>query len=100
MIKFYYLDDSIISLDMSARLTELQEEYLTRIRNAKDKKRELEKADVRDLMEEIRQLEEECLTLSKSKIDTATQSYDAVFKRLLFWDPKRRKFRSIDTLEN
>jgi len=74
------------------RLVELQEEYAGRLKNAKDRKQEAQKPDVQAMLEEIKQLQEECLAYSKSKIDVASQNFDVVERQIEKLDTELRKF--------
>lgn len=48
------------------------------MKNAKDKKQETQKQENQALLDEIRALQEECLSYCRFKVDIATQSYDVV----------------------
>ena len=73
-------------LDANSRLVELQDEYTSRMKGAKDRKAEAQKPDMQQMLEEIRQLQEECLAHSRSKVDVATQNFDIVSICKLMWE--------------
>jgi len=76
----------------NSRLVELQDEYTSRLKSAKDRKAEVQKADMLEMLEEIRQLQEECLAYSRSKVDVATQNFDIVEKQIVKLDGELKKF--------
>ena len=86
--------------DSNQRLVELQEEYAGRMKNAKDKKQEAQKPDTQAMMEEIKQLQEECLAYSRSKIDVSGQNYDVVEKQIEKLDAELRKFEDELKVQN
>jgi len=63
---------------LSAHLEESQKTYMDHIKNVKDKKQESQKPENQMMIEEIKKLQTECLSLSKEKFDIARQNYEIV----------------------
>lgn len=76
----------------NSKLIELQDEYSSRLKSAKDKKQEAQKPDMQALLAEIRQLQESCIAFSHSKVDVATQNYDIVEMHIQKLDTELKKF--------
>ena len=59
-------------------LEDLQQEYLSRLKNSKDRTQEMQKPELQAMLQDIRQLQEECLAYCRSKVEISAQSYDVV----------------------
>lgn len=56
----------------------LQDQYISQLRTAKDRKTEVKKQDSKLLMDKIQELQNECLGLSQEKIEVSDQINELV----------------------
>lgn len=69
-----------------------QSTYINHLKNAKDKKQESMKGENVALLDEIKKLQKECLSLSKEKIDIAQQNYELVYHCAFVMNPNHIAF--------
>jgi len=77
---------------LTARLEELQNNYISQMKTSKDKKQESQKPENQEKLEEIKRLQTECLALSKEKFNTARQNYELLDSFVEKLDDDLKKF--------